>query len=429
MMGNELQRFESEVRQNFRWNFLVSMLDLSLYSFGMGFVAAATVLPAFLRHLTSSSVIIGLLPSVGLWANTLPQIFIAKRMERLGVNKPLVVVFGFGERFYWLLLAVATLLLYNSPMLCLTAFFIIYATGNLSTGTATTPWWSMITKIMAQKRGFFYGVSSFVGGFLGVIGAMVSRQVLDYYTYPYSYVLCFLMAFTFTFISWIFLTLTREPAYPVHKEQSSLKDYFWRLPGVFRRDRNFTLFMLATILTSFSNMATAFYTVYAMDRIHLSDSDVALFTILLLGSRMAVSPILGYFGDRMGYKLFLELGVASAVFTTIIAALADSKLPFYLVFILMGFSISAEMVCQMSIVPDFCTPEERPIYLGLTSTLKAPFVAVTPILGGLIASRLSYPPVFLLTAVFVSSGLSLLHLVKEPHVKKHSVNSHASNPT
>jgi hypothetical protein len=151
---DDYQRFQREVRQNFRWNFIVNTLDVSIYTFGISFVTTETTLIAFLHHLTSSSIIIGLFLSSGLLVNTLPQIFIAKHVERLSIKKNFILIFGFGERVYWLLLAITAFYLYETPMLCLTFFFIIYMAGNLSTGIATVPWLDMIAKVMGERRGF-----------------------------------------------------------------------------------------------------------------------------------------------------------------------------------------------------------------------------------------------------------------------------------
>ena len=276
----------------------------------------------------------------------------------------------------------------------------------------------MITKILGERRGFFFGFSSFIGGLLGIVGAMISFILLEYYVYPYGFIFCFIIAFTLTFMSWIFVSITREPSYPTVISQNSLKDYLWKLPEIFRKDRNFTVFLVAMILTSFTSMANSFYTVYAIDMFNLVDSDIALFTLLLLGSRMVVGPLCGYFGDRKGHKIFVELGVMSSLCAILIATFANSRLPFCLIFTLMGVSISVQMVSQRSIVPDFCTSEERPIYLSLSSTVQAPFIVIPPILGGLLVSRLGYPIVFLFTAIIVASGLGFLHLVREPRQKR-----------
>jgi MFS family permease len=112
----------------------------------------------------------------------------------------------------------------------------------------------------------------------------------------------------------------------------------------------------------------------------------------------------------------LESGAVCSICETLLATLADSKPFLYAVFAFMGCGLSARTVSQMSIVADFCLPEERPIYLGLASTIRTPFTALAPIFGGLLANRFGYPSVFVSTSLIVVSGLSLLYYVRKPHL-------------
>jgi MFS family permease len=65
-------------------------------------------------------------------------------------------------------------------------------------------------------------------------------------------------------------------------------------------------------------------------------------------------------------------------------------------------------------VLEFAVPEDQPTYIGLTNTLLAPVVALSPILGGLLAMMLDYRGMFLISAVFAIAGGLLLIRVHEP---------------
>lgn len=420
MREEEIEYFNRSMKINFRWNFIVNTMDFLIGCIGLGLVTSATILPAFVRHLTSSNIAIGLIPSVGLLMYTLPQIFIARHIESLSIKKPYVILFGFGERIQWLLLALTTVFLYESKDLCLISFFIIYSVGNLSMGAGTVPWLDMLAKVLGEKFGFFFGFSSFfLGGISSLLGAILGSQILEHYAYPYNFALCFLIAFIFVFISYICVSSTREPPYPVtKKDRDSLRNYLWRLLRTFRKDKNFALFMVATILLNFTGMSTSFYVLYAIDKLGLADSDVTIFNIMLLTFQIMMGLLWGYLGHRKGFKLILELGVVSSIFATLMATVAYSKLTFYVVFALMGCGTSAQSISQWSIIPDFCTPEDRPLYLVISNTIKAPFALLPPIFGGLLASRYGYPPVFLLTISIIAFGLGLLHFVKEPRISR-----------
>ena len=74
----------------------------------------------------------------------------------------------------------------------------------------------------------------------------------------------------------------------------------------------------------------------------------------------------------------------------------------------------------MNIILEFCAPEDRPTYIGLTNTLLAPAKTLGPILGGALATWLSYRGMFAVAAVVsVLGALLLLIWVREPrHVQQ-----------
>jgi len=107
------------------------------------------------------------------------------------------------------------------------------------------------------------------------------------------------------------------------------------------------------------------------------------------------------------------------VLSTIIASFANSAVGFYVIFAIIGASISADIISRLSIVLEFSKPEERPTYIGLTNTIRAPFSAIAPIIGGLLSDRYQKSFVFLLTGAIVSIGLIvLITLVKEPRSQR-----------
>ncbi len=69
----------------------------------------------------------------------------------------------------------------------------------------------------------------------------------------------------------------------------------------------------------------------------------------------------------------------------------------------------------MGVVLEFSTPEMRPTYIALTSTVKAPFMSLSPLLGGFLADKIGFPFVFAITVFILLGGLLYLALlVKEP---------------
>jgi MFS family permease len=76
--------------------------------------------------------------------------------------------------------------------------------------------------------------------------------------------------------------------------------------------------------------------------------------------------------------------------------------------------MSGNAVSRMNIILEFCAPEDRPTYIGLTNTLLAPAM-LAPVLGGWLATWAGYRGLFLVAAVVSVLGAALLAFwVREP---------------
>jgi len=254
-----------------------------------------------------------------------------------------------------------------------------------------------------------------LSGGTGMLAAFLSIYLLKSFPFPRNFALCFLFAFGATSVSYVALVLIREPSSPVRGEESSFKKYLLGLPSLLKKDRNFSSFLVSNILFGFGGMSTAFFAVYAMNKLTLPDSQIGVFTLLLLLGQSISSILWGHLGDEKGYKLVLELGTIATILAILLAIFSSSIYLFYGVFFIVGMSFSAYFIAFQGIVLEFSAPETRPTYIALANTIKAPFVGLSPLLGGFLADKLSFPFVFVLT-IFILLGVILysVFLVKEP---------------
>ncbi|MFN3335585.1 MAG: hypothetical protein ACK47M_24065, partial [Caldilinea sp.] len=119
---------EQEVRENYRWNFTVNLIDGAAFWFGLSFISATTILPLFVSKLTTAPFWIALLAVLSTASWYLPQLFTAGVTERLPRKKPVVINIGFfTERLPIWLLPVAALMAPSQPTLALLLFFFAYA--------------------------------------------------------------------------------------------------------------------------------------------------------------------------------------------------------------------------------------------------------------------------------------------------------------
>jgi MFS family permease len=406
----------SEVERNYRWNFVVNLLDGASYWFGLSFVSSTTIAPLFLSKLTSSPLPIGLVAVIANGAWFLPQLFTAGYVERRPRKKPIVVNLGFFlERLPMWLLVVAAMFATRSANLALILFLVGYAWHGLGAGVVATAWQDLIANCFpVKRRGRFFGTTSFVGAGMGAAGAVLSTWLLRTLTLPSSFVYTFVIAAVMLSLSWFFVALTREPVRPVEMPRASDRQFLARLPGILRRDGNFRRFLVARSLMALGGMGWGFVTLAAVQRWQVPDETVGIYTAAYLVGQTAGNLIFGFLADRFGHKLSLELGSATAVAAFGLAWLVPSPKWYILVFLLLGVTLSAQLVSGILVLLEFSEPQRRPTYVGLSNTVVGLVGVAAPLLGTWLAG-VGYDWLFAASAsVSVVAGVAMRWGVREP---------------
>jgi MFS family permease len=413
---------QEQIARNYRWNFLVNSLDGASFWFGMSFISSTIILPLFVSHFTDNPIWIGLIPFIG-WAGVfIPQLFTANAVERAPLKKYFPVTLGFYlERLPIFLLAPVTYFLaIEQPTLTLLIFFLLYAWHNIGAGSIIVGWQDMIAKIIpVERRGRFFGITNFIGNSAGVMGALLVPVVLKNYEFPMGYVFAFAAAAVLIFLSWLFLSQTREPAVPSSKPTVSQTEYLRALPAVIRNDPNFRNYLLSQIIFSISGMASGFLVVYTVQQWNLGDAEASAY-ILAMQIGLALSNLFfGFLADRTGHKFSLEIVFVLATVALLLAVLAPSPAWFFVIFFLRGAVSAGSFVSGVSIVYEFTEPENRPTYIGMANTLPGISGALAPLLGGWLAVVMDYRFMFILSAFFAAAGWAVLRfMVREPRKGK-----------
>ncbi|NLE75635.1 MAG: MFS transporter [Chloroflexi bacterium] len=416
--AHESDALEAEVQRHYHRNFLANFGDLSFFWFGNTFISSATILSLYVARASESAVLVGLVAAIGSAFWYLPQIVAANYTERYPRRKPIVIKIGFfAERLpIWLIALSAFLMDPTRPGPALALFFFAYSWHSLGAGTLGPAWQDLLARtIPTERRGSFFGLSNFTGSALGAGGATVAGLLLARFPFPQGFAWCFLIAAGTILVSWVCLAQVREPNYTTAKEPVSLGVYLRRLPAALRSDRNFSFFILNRAANGVGRMATGFFTVYAVTRWGLPDSAAGAFTVLLLLSQALSYLLLGFVADRWGHKVVLEFGTLLAVLALATCLAAPSVVVFYLVFVAWGINTAADTLSGLMITLEFTGPENRPTYVGLANTTTGIFSAVSPLVGGVLASVMGYRVVFVIAGVMMVMALGVLHwLVQEP---------------
>lgn len=417
--------------RSFRWNFTVMGLDLTLFVFGLSFVSAYGVLPLFVHHLSNSNLALGAIPAVRS-SSLLPPFFVAGLIERLPRKKPFVITCTVIERLPYLCIAVATPFLATThPTALLWFFFSMLTVAIMAGGVATPAWLDLIARMIpANWRGRFFGLSSALGGLLGVIGSAGAALLLRRFSWSTGVALCFAFAFACLVISFVFIAFGREPLHAAKRDERGTdgaviappEHIMRRLPALLRDHRNLCWYLIAIVLVTSAGAAASFYIVDAKRSLNLSDAAASLYAVVLLAATTAGNVLWGYVGDHLGHKRIVVMGALCTGLAPLLALLVRypqfGPLGYGGVFLLVGLGTSALQLTAFTFIIDLAPAEQRPTFIGVATMAQAPFAFAAPLLGALIADRGGYAPVFVLAAVFALAGMALVsRFVRDPRME------------
>jgi len=408
-----------------RWNFTVMGLDISLFVFALSFASWYGVLPLFVSHLTASSLALGAIPALRS-ANSLPPLFVAGFTERLPRKKPFIVFVTIFERLPYLVLAVATpLIALTHPTALLWLLFVMLGLSTLTGGLVSAAWIDLLSRMLpADWRGRFFGYALALGGLLGIVGSGLAAIFLQSFAWYTAITICFACTFVCLVISFVFIAVGREPA--VTRTEAALRtrpttSVWQRAPAVLRENGNLRWYLIAILLITFATTATSFFIVDAKRTQHLSDGDASLYAVVLLVISTVGNVLWGYVGDRFGHKRTVEIGALFTALASVLAVVSRSsdwgRIGYVGVFLLMGLGTSAQQLTALTFIVDFAPPDQRPTFIGLASSLQAPFAFGAPLLAAWFADWQGFPALFAVTAALGFAGaLLVLRQVRDPRV-------------
>jgi MFS family permease len=417
---------DPDIARHFRRNFFANGMDMVAWLLGMSFMSISAIMPVYVRHLTDSPLIFGLIPALADFGWFAPQLFLAPYVERLPRKYPWVMVLGAIERVPYLVLPIVVIALDGlSGNVAVLIFMILWLWKAFGSGFVATPWQEMLAKVIpVSNRGRFFGLANLTGQLLGVGGSAVAMALLATLPYPFNFAASFAVGGLWVWLSYGFIALTREPARPAATHSQRInREYGRRLLSILKRDVNFRTYLGSRWLAYFGSMATGFIAVYAVEQFQLPDSVAAIYTGILYAASVVGYGLGGALGDRLGHRRVMQLaGVMwiSALSAMLLVTITQATWLLYVVFALLGFSNAVGVVSDFNLAMEFGPEAERPTYVGLARTSTGPALLIAPLIGGLIAQSIGYPAVFVTSLLFAACGLYLLtRRVKEPrHLEK-----------
>ncbi len=409
-VGETADTYGEFVRKNSRWNFAVNVSDLTSAHLGEAFIFTTTILPLYASYLTDSAVLIGLIPAIQQVGFMLPQLLTSRKAETLGRKKPFIAKISTMERLPYLFIALSILLIPQAPnWLAYVILAVCIAAASGSGGLASPAWKAMLAKVIhPDRRGMMFGLGLSLGGFFGIGGSLIARQILKVMEFPVSFGFCFLLAFIAQAISWGFLMLNREPEKKPTRSTPPTWEYFKKLPAILRSNKPFTRYLISHFLTLMGTMGVSFYIVYGKNNLGISDEFAATLTMVALVSQSVGVALLGRIGDKIGHKWSTIIATICGIGALVFMLLLPSSLWLIPVFVLVSLTIMGLKVSRVSITMEFSHEDDIPTYTALAGTILGVPILFAPMIGGWIIDTIGYEPMFITAIGFSIVGMLMM---------------------
>lgn len=396
----------------YRRNFPLFLGDYVLMMIGFNLIGPTTVIPDFVRQLTTSEVLIGLASQMFEVGFMLPQLLVARRLLKVERKKWWFIGPNIPVRTFILIFAGLIVLLGpERPHLILALFLLFYGLAALGDGLVGVPWLDLAGGSLDSKRRAqtFGDGRAMVGvamlGLAPLVRLILGERGPDF---PNNYALLFALAGLCFLVTVPFGFFLHE--LPGGKAQASippLRDYLPLLGRVLRDDRPYRAMLITRLLATFFTLAGPFYIGFATEQLGMS-SGVAVSNLLLVQTLGSVGGAMMFsrWGERRNL-LFIRLILIIGILQPALALLAGraGRGFLYAAFLAGGVVIGCLTISFINWVISYATPDERPVYTGLFNSISAVGLLAAPLLGGAMVEQWGYNAVFLAALVVMAGAL------------------------
>ncbi len=413
--GDRQAEFDAFVATHLRRNYIVNLLYGLFGTTGFRLIMAPTFVPQYIKALSGSNTVVGLLQLVGAITRTTSPVFAVSFAEARYLRLR-VVGMGLAMRSQILLMALAGLFL--PTHINIIAFFACYALFNLFLGYQNVLYNTTMSKVIPTRiRGTFIGMRNFLGGLTAFFVARLAGRLSEGLEFPLSYSYTYVTAFVLTVIGIGFFSLTREPAAPIdHPPAPSARERLRLMWAMTHADPSYRNYIVARLLSTAAFVAQPFYIIYASESLGLDFADIAVVTSTLFIAQTAASIVWGQVADRMGFRfVFLFAIVLWLIATVLLLAMPPTLGLMHVVFALVGPATGGYMMATNNLVLEFGTMEDRPQRIAVASMTSEAVRGVAPFMGGLLADAVGYKPVFAISLGCLLLAAVVMHtMVEEP---------------
>ncbi|MDD3627207.1 MAG: MFS transporter [bacterium] len=433
-----MKNAKSEIASDSNRNFILGVLNGTIYNFSDSLRDRYFVIPVFLLLLTDSKILIGIASAVIIAGWYLPQAFFTKWTYVNHYKMPLYRVAAYIRIFSWCMITATVCLIGKIPdYLVLILFFICLLLAYGTGGLAGIPFMDIVAKTIDQKkRSSFFAYRFITGGILSFLAGFAVKFILSENSpmkFPLNFCILFFISTIFTAVAFfIFFGVKEPPSNNELKKNIIGKNFYKDAWKTLIQDFNFRNFYLYRFFLGIGLMSIPFIIPLGIEKLGIEKSDAGIF--------LAVSAIIGIFSNIWWKKISEKKGsvqvqnITAVLLITLtgiilIAIALDRFLPELMNINIavinlnpsqLLLSLSAFMISSLvfsdgmgyyNYLLEMAPENKREIYVGFINTLNTP-ILLLPILGGVI-SKYSFGTLFILAFTFSIAAFFISKKLKE----------------
>lgn len=391
---------------NDKRNFSGGIWHGGVLAIGNSLVRPTTVISALIVQLTGSTIWVGGLSTVLTVAGTIPQIFVARWLEPKKRKMPYLMlaiylrVASWGV-LAWMIHAIGA----DQPNLIAWSLLVLLTVFYAGGGLGNVPFTDIIGKVIPlPRRGAFFGWRGALAGPLSVGAAMLAQRILANVDYPDNYALLFGLAAALLALASLGFWVIREPDSDVKDLRPQAWSAYWR--DVSRASLHLKPLVITELLTGFSLMALPFYVVYAKADLGAPlAAATGWYLIAQVGGGVVSNLLWARLVDKRDSRAMLFICALVAAITPLLAILVspwgwEALIP---IFFLAGSTFNGRRVGFQTMLLELAPDAQRGTYAGINALFSLP-IAFLPLAAGALLKVISYPTLFMITAVFTGLG-------------------------
>ena len=388
-------------------NFILGLINGSLFILFTTFIDPDTVLPGFVWQLTGGKpLLVGLMVSIISTGWFLPPLFLSPIFATSERFMPLYRVSAVGRCVG---LFALPLVAFNLDRLNPTTGFLLvtlmYLVFSSFGGLSLIPFMSIVSEtIPPHWRGRFFGARYLLGGLMALAAGPWVRYLLSDHSgfrFPSNYALLFLAGALVALPSMLSFCFAEERQRVVQRRRISVLLELQRGLRIVRRDRNFKRLIVTRCLSAFMlGLTLPFIVPYALSQLGVAASAVGLFVVCKVItyslSNLLWSRVSDYSGNRRLLILSAFMSLVALVLVLVVHLLPDTQLHLFgghsvplrvafvgLIFACFGFSNAGQEIGYTNFLLELIPERKRPTYLSVYYLFWLPLCWV-PMLGAVL---------------------------------------------